>query len=96
MRGSRSRSWAVPERTHHVSTSEGKSSSHGAMALAPPFASPKKESILCMSDEHAVPSSISKSSIMVHVLIKCLLTENQQSVKIKTHLLFMVLISIMP
>lgn len=94
MRGSRSRSWAVPERTHHVSTSEGKSSSHGAMALAPPFASPKKESILCMSDEHAVPSSISKSSIMV--LIKCLLTENQQSVKIKTHLLFMVLISIMP
>lgn len=96
MRGSRSRSWAVPERKHHLSTSEGKSSSHGAMALAPPFASPKKESILCMSDEHAVPSSISKSSIMV--LIKCLLTENQQSVKIKTHLLFMVLIhvSIMP
>lgn len=62
MRGSRSRSWAVPERKHHVSTSEGKSSSHGAMALAPPFASPKKESILCMSDEHAVPSSIRAST----------------------------------
>nr|XP_022343883.1 run domain Beclin-1-interacting and cysteine-rich domain-containing protein-like isoform X3 [Crassostrea virginica] len=58
----RSRSWAVPERQHFISTSDRKSSSHDAMALAPPFASPKKESILCMSDEHAVPASIRTST----------------------------------
>ncbi|XP_021360063.1 run domain Beclin-1-interacting and cysteine-rich domain-containing protein-like isoform X2 [Mizuhopecten yessoensis] len=30
----------------------------GALALAPPFTSPKRESILCKSDEYALPSSI--------------------------------------
>ncbi|XP_061171620.1 run domain Beclin-1-interacting and cysteine-rich domain-containing protein-like [Saccostrea echinata] len=62
IRGTRSRSWAVPERKHRNSVGDRKSSSHDAMALAPPFASPKQESILCMSDEHAVPSSIREST----------------------------------
>ncbi|XP_062601083.1 run domain Beclin-1-interacting and cysteine-rich domain-containing protein-like isoform X2 [Saccostrea cucullata] len=62
IKGTRSRSWAVPERKHRNSVGDRKSSSHDAMALAPPFASPKQESILCMSDEHAVPSSIREST----------------------------------
>lgn len=46
-----------------------------------------------MSDEYVVFFLISKSFIMV--LIKCLLIENQQLVKIKIYLFFMVLIFIM-
>ncbi|XP_048745688.2 run domain Beclin-1-interacting and cysteine-rich domain-containing protein-like isoform X2 [Ostrea edulis] len=52
----RSRSWAVPERQHRKSTSERSSRSHNALSLAPPFSSPRQESIFCLSDEHAVPS----------------------------------------
>ncbi|XP_069105114.1 run domain Beclin-1-interacting and cysteine-rich domain-containing protein-like [Argopecten irradians] len=33
----------------------------GALALAPPFTSPTKESILCKSDEYALPSSIAST-----------------------------------
>ncbi|XP_033760801.1 run domain Beclin-1-interacting and cysteine-rich domain-containing protein-like isoform X1 [Pecten maximus] len=33
----------------------------GALALAPPFTSPKRESILCKSDEYALPSSIAST-----------------------------------
>lgn len=46
-----------------------------------------------MLDEYVVFFLISKSFIMV--LIKCLLIENQQLVKIKIYLFFMVLIFIM-